>query len=163
MFDCPIQMDLSPAYPCKKKNTKEIVMKTELNVNTSGFKDETPDQRKHLHQRAYRSKLQKNYDLRQAFKMDGAPQPKTLTEAIERLKAGRFDFEIDLDAEDDVKWRRYFFEMLIWRDEPADKEGFQKALNALDAAYQTLEDEITINDPLEALTALREFEAKTFH
>lgn len=120
-------------------------------------------QRLHLRDRARETKWSKEIELRKAFNIDPVASPVTLDDLIDRLSKGKFVFA------DKYKTREFYsadelVRKIDWRDpaQPADTEGFNKAMTALNTEYQTLKDTIIIEDPKVGLEAYRAFEAKIF-
>lgn len=123
---------------------------------------ETVKQRDYLEARLYDIVDTKRDEMQTFFKIDPVPTPKTLREAIEKLKSG--DFTVDDDRLDRKQYHVYdLFCDIRWTKEKADRSGYEAALEKMYAARTKVMDSISILDPKEGLAALEAFEAQKFH
>jgi len=104
----------------------------------------------------------KSAELRRVFFLDDDKEPTSIEELIERLSKGKFTFDL---KEWNRSYKKYGYSPMrcvTWRDpknEP-DQDGFDKAKEKLDAAFETAKDEITFTPSLDVLS---KFQAKKFH
>lgn len=146
-FDTCVQAFVNPV----KKNKKGKNMFYDIDSSPH-----TPDERKasYLVDRLGGANERKYIQAAEVFHMN-TPTPKTVGEAAEWLKAGRFD----MSFKDDEKYNYNTLRYLSFIDPERDVEGHKEFLAELDKAYQETLDKIMIGTPAEGLAALREFEA----
>lgn len=106
-------------------------------------------------------------DLHSTFKMS-APEPKTIQDAIDWIKAGKYTtWSDEADTLKNERYRSYigFGDYIKFKDPDykADKEGFTAAVKKMEAAKQSAIDTIRVLSEKEGLEALKTFEAATFH
>jgi hypothetical protein len=100
-------------------------------------------------------------ELRRVYFLDEQDKPATIEELIERLTKGAFTF--DKDEFDMYKMYGYsIWKYITWRDpkNELDQDGFDKAVEKLNADYEAARDEITFAPTLDILS---KFQAKKFH
>lgn len=131
-------------------------------------KDSTIEQRRHLEHRLYQIYSQKSRDAeKDIFFTRDDDTPRTGKELIERVTAGKFEY--DEDAEKKYKerggWIDGPFQFIRWRDpsKKADAEGYKTWGKKLEKAYDSARDEIKIYDPEKGLETLRKFESDTIN
>lgn len=120
--------------------------------------------RSYLVDRLQQISNEKTSELRKTFRIDAPEAPKTLTEALERIAAGKFTKPAKEEDEAAAKtWDYRWYRQLDWRTEPADKDGYAKATDALTEARREARDIIKVLPEKDGLEALNAFKAKTFH
>jgi len=104
--------------------------------------------------------------LSKTFGLSDDTPPKTPSELVERIQAGKFV----IPSEEDQKKRRYYgpedaIYSFRWRDPAAkeDQAGYEAAEKALTTAYTEAKDAIMIKSDEDGLKALEDFKSKTFH
>lgn len=123
----------------------------------------TPEEKKtaYLLDRLESISYSKRQSLKKQFGLCDDNVPTTFTELLARIQAGKFTIK---DEDKDKAAYYYGMGYIRWRD-PAvkeDHEGFKKAVDAMNAAYNIASDDIRIQTPEEGLKTLRAFEAATF-
>lgn len=101
-------------------------------------------------------------DLIEHFAIDDMPRPQTIKELKERLAEGKFRIRDRYKDEANIGWES-LDHLIVWREKDADKEGFKAAKKLLDKAHTEVNDAIMVKPQEEALAAVKEFEAMTFH
>ena len=130
--------------------------------------DITYEQRRYLERRVGSVYDDHSNKLRSDFHM-GPQYPATLREALDRIEKGTVKFPKGADLEEmgyDLDGNFYsdaIWGSVDWRTEEADKDGFKAAEKLLNKAFTDAQDTIKVADPKDGLTALKEFENKTFH
>lgn len=102
--------------------------------------------------------------LRDHFHVNPA-QPKTMREAIQMIKDGKYDHADD-DKWLDKKWNKYDGNPLYsitLREKPADMEGFHKAEAKVDEAIRAVSLKAMVHEPVDALKHVEAFRTATFH
>lgn len=140
-----------------------VKIKEEENMRT-----ETQVQRDYLENRLTRMGVGKEAELMNAFHITDE-YPKSLTEAVKRIREGAFKLITDEEMKARVKYDGDYFNnytlasIIDWRTQEADKEGFDAAKAELKKASKEVLDVIKIMPVEQGLEALKAFEAKTFH
>jgi len=90
------------------------------------------------------------------FGLSDDTDPKTASEAVERIKAGKYVLP---NRNSD-----YGYRSIIWRDPSvvADKDGFLIAIEAKDKAKTAARDIVMTGTPADGLKAVQDFEAWTY-
>jgi hypothetical protein len=135
---------------------KQTVKFDEVNESTV-----LQDQRKFLLNDLYEKYITFRDDLHSHFHMDPVG-PKNAGEALEWLKAGKYK-EIPKEKLQDGFY--YLFQLVTWEDKenPADVDGYNAAIEKLKKAYNDATRTIKIKSPEAGLDALVAFESATFH
>lgn len=128
--------------------------------------NETPDQRRHLLSRLTEVYEEKLYDAKEFFRLEPV-LPKNFSDAIERIKTGKFTLTKDRAKFLDGKkyFDAYDLTCIDWSDpsNPADEEGFEAAKEALEKDFTAAKDVVKILPVEEGLKAVQAMEAKTYH
>ena len=130
--------------------------------------DNTFEQRRYMETRLHSVYLDHDHALRSHFHMD-PDYPATLREGLDRIAKGTVKFPTAEKLEDiGYLMDGTFFADAIWgsvdwRTTDADKDGFKAAEKLLNKAFTDAKDTIKVADPKDGLTALKEFESKTFY
>lgn len=158
-----------PPQPAKKAAvTKEAPMRAIYAEETiSVSRTDTTISKNYLVDRLDAVRYEHDAKFRKEFHIDAPQGPKTLTEALELIKAGKFTAptkEVD-DAKAKTAWDYRWYRQIDWRDpsEAKDQDGYDKATEAMDKARRDTRDAIMALTPKEGLDALNAFKAMTFH
>lgn len=139
-----------------KKKAKQMSYDCDCDGYSSTSKEMTIEDRRLDHARTRISGIwETKYDeLRKQFCLDES-KPKTPEELIEKIKAGKFI----LKSEEFRRARSYWdaIDFIEWKDKPADEEGYDKALKALNETRGEAEDQIFLGT--DALGAISKFAA----
>lgn len=156
----------------KEQQEKENTMNT-LNIvahaaQTNPGRSPEDRQKDHLVSRLNDIKYQRREVLRTQFGLDELPRPKTPSELVEYIKAGKYVLKHEEDLEDDCDFSSSEFYYSPWRyiqfrdpEVKEDRAGYEKACKALEKLYDDTKDEIIVKNPEDALAALRQFESTT--
>ncbi len=92
-------------------------------------------------------------------------RPVTPKGVVEAIKSGKFTFVDEKTCDDIGEWDSWMNPLrgLRFTEVKEDKAGAKKAHEAMRAARDALDTEISVLDPKEGLAALRKFEEKKFH
>jgi len=163
-----------PAPKAKKcRHKKEAPMGRYYDECEDRYVDAIPSQsdlataREYLTSRIQNVQYEKSSgDLRKAFYLDDDQAPATAKEALERIAAGKF--VAPTEEQEKVMKEQYgyrWYSHLTWRDpsKPADRDGYRKAVEALEEAATEARDVIKTGTEKEGLEALKAFQAQTFH
>jgi hypothetical protein len=142
--DC-FDLDLCPT----EEEEKEYVMNT----------DHKNNERYYLQTRADNIHFYKVRELQRKYGLVDDQAPKSPSEAIQRLKDGKYTLPTDEEYQKHYAYANPIG-LLRWRDPDLkeDKDGFNKATEALGVTMKPLFDAINILDPKDALVVLQEFE-----
>lgn len=103
----------------------------------------------------------KRSELKVQFGLSGGEAPKTIEEAVARIKDGKFEV-----PEGNANMHSaYLGQFITWKDPTVkkDQKGFDAAIKALYTEKTKAKDIIVTGTAAEGLAALQAFEAKTFH
>lgn len=125
--------------------------------------DGTTDQRRHLIDRINDIWYKKQEEIRKTYHLSQDTPPTTKDDLLDRLATGKFKLNPNYFNEKGQlnNWSSALA-AIEWRTVDADKEGFDKATEALRAANTKAMDDASILAPEAGLASLREFEAMTF-
>lgn len=106
----------------------------------------------------------KENDLRKPFNMDDLTF-ETVEEFLALMTSGKYEVKDEDKKKKTHGSVGYAFDYIRLRDpaKPKDEAGYTAALKKLYEGYQFTQDTIKVMPAADGLTALREFEAKTFH
>jgi hypothetical protein len=139
--------------------------------------DNNYEQRHYLENRLQSAHREHNSGLESHFNIWGG-KPKTLNEAVELIKAGKFEVNqknldgynhmaggcFDDEEKSEASFDNYSFVEVLKFDVPQpDKVGYKAAEKLLDKAYTDAKDQIKVLDVEAGLKALKDFESATFH
>jgi len=154
-YNTTLRTDIScPPTVCSSKQERKTPMNMQLTTNT-------PEQnmREYLNSRIFGIRNRKDDELNRQFGLDTDSPPASAEEAFERVKAGRYVINPDVNPMY-YSWYR----CIIWCDPSIkkDPEGCRLARLALEPKFKAIEDTIAIQSPQDALTALQAFEKEMF-
>lgn len=166
-------------YPwCKPvKKEKESAMgyqtaacSTAINVSTTPVKTEDQDKKDYLFDRLCSIAWEKRDEEKKPYGLVDDDAPKTIKERKERFAAGKFviNWRADEDDyEDDEEFESSYSAggNIRWRD-PAvkeDRKGYEAAMEKMGKDLTDFRDIIKIKSPDEGLTAVKDFEKRTYH
>lgn len=124
------------------------------------MRTENDNKREHLTCRLWGIENRKEDAAMRHFGLKDDEYPRTAEELVKRIKEGRYVIREHNDDDfggwmEDIRWRH--------PDKKADKEGFNAFKAAMDKDGEDVRDAIAIQEPVEALKVLKDFEAKTYH
>jgi hypothetical protein len=127
--------------------------------------DTDATQKNYLQSRINTLYWSKYSDLQRAFGLANDERPTTAKDLIDRITAGKYVLRDDSDYQEDFDYDFGGLFGIIWRDPSVkkDRDGFNKANDALEAAKQDAIDLIVISDAATGLKAVQDFATKTFH
>ncbi len=118
-------------------------------------------QKYYLNDRADSTFFKKEVELQEAFFLSNTA-PRTIEELIARIKGGKYQPPKD-DVAKQKMYSGYLVDKIDWREKPADRDGYEKAVVALNVSLTKTKDKIMVSDAKEGLAALEAFESATFH
>lgn len=169
---------LADCVPCKTVPVKPLKCVPQAYIKSmpsicQGEKEEVMNtvdysatQRRHLTERAYTVRFEKENELSKHFGLTDTPQPKTVKEFIEFIKTDKFTVGDEKNMDRKLRWSAWdAAEWIRFRDPDIkeDQDGFDAAMELVNKDYKALKDDILILEPKEGLEKLRAFEEKTFH
>lgn len=152
-------MDAIMYPPVVEWNTTTVAKKGNNTMYTTQTYTNEPSARSHLQSRLYDTREKKNVDLRRFFGLMDDEAPETAEDTIQRIKDGKYILRPASD------YYRTFRDRIRWRD-PAkqeDEAGYEAAWEVLNKDFQDANDIITVLDVKDGLSALKQFESKTYH
>lgn len=166
-LECPKYIPAPPMPVCKamaKKPTKEKeqAMNTNIEMNLSTGADIEKGQRQFMLGRLADATFSRDIEALRTFGFAEDEAPQTPQEFVKRIQNGKFVIKAP-DARDGSYFERPT-RYIIWKDPSVkeDKEGLEKAREALSAARSSAELSIQVDSIPEAKKALLEFENQKF-
>lgn len=161
---CKEQSAPAPAKRVRPKDVEKDTMRTMYEEVTVANTD-TNLSRQYLKDRLEDVSREHKKQLRKDFFIDEPAAPKTATEALALIAAGKF---LPIDpvkdaAKAESDWSYSWSRAIDWRTKPADTIGFVIAEDALTKARRDTRDAIMALEPAKGLDALNAFKAQTFH
>ena len=160
---CQAPAEVKGCKPEKKRLQQTEVCKKEEGETTMATNNctynEVEVQRSFLRNEATNIHSNHNRELRKAYGLRDDDPPRTLDDAVQRIKADKF--EENKQAPSYLAWS----DKIRWRDPTVkeDNAGYEAAETLLDTQYKDVKRTIVIKSPDEGLSAVLDFEKATFH
>lgn len=157
-----VNCSTSPLIPCPSVEcaAKQEEPRKEQTMYNEDFDCDTDNSLRYLNSRLYVEKSEKTQNLRKKYALDPMDSPTTAEEFIKRITSGKYTVASDNLKKETYDPTRY----ITWYDpaNPKDEEGFSKAYDALQKAYVSAVDTVTvITDEATRLKTLQDFESTT--
>lgn len=154
--------------PVIQEQEKEQTMRIETIAVAPAAQSEIATQRHFLENELYAARSLKARDMRKDFFLEDDEAPKTIKERKQRIADGKYIIDWNVDEDDydeDMEYYGVSRGSIIWRDPkfPKDQKGYDAAIKAMETEVKLTKRIIEIKDADAGLTAVTDFEAKTFH